>query len=170
MTEDKFDTALREQIDALPKSRMPERDLWQGIERGISGQAEMPATESKASNRPHTAYGLYAVAASMALVAVLGWLTFSPVKEDVTGQQLIAALSQQHEAQKDALLVKFKDQPALTENWQQQLKELDDAALAIKAALEQDPDNIALLRMLQNVHQQQINLIERVHAPKWQSI
>ena len=26
---------------------------------------------------------------------------------------------------------------------------------------------MALLKMLQNVHQQQINLIERVHSPKW---
>ena len=44
------------------------------------------------------------------------------------------------------------------------------AADAIKAALENDPNNMALLRMLQSVYQQQIDLIERVHAPKWQQI
>ena len=66
------------------------------------------------------------------------------------------------------MLVRFQEQPALTHNWQEQLTELDEAADAIKAALENEPNNMALLKMLQSVHQQQINLIERVHSPKWQ--
>ena len=79
-------------------------------------------------------------------------------------------LSSQHQTQRDQLLVSLEGQPALTENWQEQLQELDDAAAAIKAALAQDPNNAALLKMLQNVYQQQISLIERVHSPKWRQI
>ena len=67
-------------------------------------------------------------------------------------------------------MVRFQDQPALTQNWQDQLTGLDDAADAIKTALENKPNNMALLKMLQSVHQQQINLIERVHSSKWSQI
>ena len=67
-------------------------------------------------------------------------------------------------------MVRFQDQPALTQNWQDQLTGLDDADDAIKTALENKPNNMALLKMLQSVHQQQINLIERMHSPKWQQL
>jgi hypothetical protein len=67
-------------------------------------------------------------------------------------------------------LVRFQDQPALTQNWQDQLTGLDDADDAIKTALENKPNNMALLKMLQSVHQQQITLIERMHSPKWQQL
>jgi hypothetical protein len=60
-------------------------------------------------------------------------------------------------------LIRFQDQPALTQNWQDQLTELDDAAVAIKMALRNESNNMALLKTLRYVHQQQINLIERVH-------
>ena len=66
--------------------------------------------------------------------------------------------------------MQFEGKNALTNNWQQQLAELDSAAEAIKKALLNEPDNMALLKMLQSVHQQQINLIERVHSPKWSQI
>jgi hypothetical protein len=64
-------------------------------------------------------------------------------------------------------LIRFQDQPALTQNWQDQLTELDDAAVAIKMALRNESNNMALLKTLRYVHQQQINLIERVHSSKW---
>ena len=64
----------------------------------------------------------------------------------------------------------LQGQATLTENWQQQLEELDEAAIAIKKALENEPNNVALLKMLKKVHQQQIMLIERVHAPAWKTI
>ena len=79
-------------------------------------------------------------------------------------------MSKQFETQKASLLVAYQDQNAVADNWQGQLAELESAADAIKAALQNDPNNMALLRMLQSVYQQQIDLIERVHAPKWQQI
>jgi sugar phosphate isomerase/epimerase len=101
---------------------------------------------------------------------LIGWLSINQQTNLLSGDDLVASLSEQHQQQKSALLVEFKDQPALTENWQDQLKEMDEAAEAIKLALVNEPNNMPLLKMLQTVHQQQINLIERVHSPKWSQI
>jgi len=58
----------------------------------------------------------------------------------------------------------------LTDNWQVQLQELEDAEQAIKQTLENEPKNKALLSMLAQVYQQQLDLINKVHAPRWQHI
>ncbi|MEW9798508.1 hypothetical protein [Alteromonas sp. CYL-A6] len=168
MTAKKFDDELNDKLNALPEEKQPERDLWRGIELAIEHEQAHAGT-ARQSSRPWLA-----VAASVALVATISWFGWQQSAQQrggqLTGEALVMALSQQHEQQKQALLVEYTNTPAVAENWQQQLDELDDAADAIKAALEQDPDNTALLRMLQNVYQQQIALIERVHAPKWQQI
>lgn len=164
MTDEKFDSVLRKQIATLPKERVPQRDLWPGIELALAAKVDVVIAPSKSFPR------WYAVAASVALVSLIGWLSVAPTPQQMTGQQLVTALSNQHQMQLDSLLVSYKAQPALTSNWKEQLHELDDASAAIKQALAHDPDNAALLRMLQNVYQQQIELIERVHAPKWQTI
>ncbi|MBT0586920.1 hypothetical protein [Alteromonas oceanisediminis] len=162
---------LEQQAQSLSRDIQPERDLWQGIALGIEQREEtLPATNDK-----HRSQWPLAAAASVMFVALFGWYMVSgmqagPSVQQPSVEQLAATMSKQHQAQKEALLVSLQDQPALTQNWQQQLSELDEAALAIKAALEQDPDNVALLKMLQNVYQQQISLIERVHAPKWRQI
>ena len=170
MSRENFDTALKHQLDELDREIQPKRDLWQGIELALANE---PAPDQVEPNQPRQMNGarMFAVAATFAFVGLFGWFTVNqPDQGMIGGQELVAALSNQHQQQKDSLLVKFKGQPALTQNWEQQLDELDDAAKAIKTALKEDPNNIALLKMLQNVHQQQIDLIERVHAPKWQQI
>lgn len=167
-----FDQKLAEQIGNLEQERLPERDLWRGIELGIEQPHENTADKEKRSFPK-----VVAMAASLGLIVSLSWvgLNQSPSTDmnellAQQGQQLVEALSDQHQAQKNALLVEFSDTPAATENWQQQLTELDEAAVAIKTALQEDPNNKALLRMLQSVYHQQIELIERVHAPRWREI
>ena len=76
----------------------------------------------------------------------------------------------QHQEQKRALLVSFSNKTPLSSDWQKQMQELDEAEKAILSALENDPDNHALLKMLQQVYQQQLSLIENVYNPKWQAI
>ncbi len=165
-----FDASLRDKIGALQKDKQPERDLWPGIELALANEAAPNQQTLAGDKSPHQNTKWMAMAAAFAFVGVLSWYGINQPADNITGDQLIAALSNQHEEQKDALLVKFQGQPALTENWQEQLTELDQAAAAIKAALREEPNNVALLKMLQNVHQQQINLIERVHSPKWRQI
>jgi hypothetical protein len=163
MSSTKFEQALVKQLSDVNKEQQPDRDLWPGIELALS---------SEVADTTRVAVGkkMYLVAATVAMFGLIGWLSINQQLVSHTGDDLVASLSQQHLEQKNALLVRFQDQPALTQNWQSQLTELDDAAGAIKTALENEPNNMALLKMLQSVHQQQINLIERVHSPKWSQI
>ena len=136
-----FDDKLAQHISEISKEKQPERDLWRGIELGITSQ-QGDASQDDASS------------------------------STVTSKQWMAidAMSMQQQQQVNSLLASYESTTALTEDWQEQLKELDDAADVIKAALKDDPDNSALIKMLHHVYQQQIALIERVHAPKWQQI
>jgi hypothetical protein len=164
----KSEQHLQNALAELPLEKQPERDLWRGIELGI----ERPIVETSATTKNKPVW--LASAASFALIATLGWFGFqSAPTQPNFGQEsaaLVEALSAQHRSNVDALLVEFEGQAAVTENWQEQLQELDDAAGAIKLALKEDPANTALLQMLQHIYQQQIALIERVHTPKWQQI
>ncbi|WP_088332303.1 hypothetical protein [Lacimicrobium sp. SS2-24] len=159
MPEHNFDNTLEQQLRQLPKERQPQRDLWPGIEHALNAEIA-PANGRKVS----------ALVASVLAVGMLGWMSLSYIPASNPSQPLATVLSEQHQQQKAYLLATYADQPALTDNWQAQLKELDDAALVIKQALEQDPQNMALLKMLKQVHQQQIDLIERVHTPRYQQI
>ncbi|GGD67407.1 hypothetical protein [Lacimicrobium alkaliphilum] len=160
MSDHDFESKLQQGLNALPKESAPERDLWPGIEHALN-----------AGQGSHTSWRkVSGLAASVMLVGLLGWLSLSHWQQSHGEQQLATLMTTQHQQQKNALLATYAEQPALTDNWQQQLAELDEAAGAIRMALEQDPQNMALLKMLQQVHQQQIDLIERVHAPKYQQI
>lgn len=170
MSNNDFESALKKQLGELKQEQMPERDLWQGIELALANEGAPVDIKEQQPVRANPQPKLWAVAAAVAFVGVFSWYSLNQTQTELTQGDLVAALSSQHQEQKQALLVKFQDQPAHTQNWQQQLQELDEAAIAIKAALEQEPNSVALLKMLQNVHQQQIDLIERVHAPKWRQI
>lgn len=153
---------LNQQLESLPGSLTPSRDLWPGIELAL--------TEAQEERKPYR--WPLAVAAGVIVPAVLVWLFMSQsqLPLNTTNPTVVAQMSKQFESQKAALLVTYQEQNSLTDNWESQLAELESAADAIKAALKNDPNNMALLRMLQSVYQQQIDLIERVHAPKWQQI
>jgi Tfp pilus assembly protein PilF len=84
--------------------------------------------------------------------------------------QLVEHISQQHQQQKASLLVSFEGMSTNTDNWRQQLNDLAEAEKAIKEALEDSPNNPALLGMLKHVYQQELTIIERAHAPAWQAI
>jgi hypothetical protein len=177
--------SIDDHISALNISKLPSRDLWKGIDYAITEMANDVANDasvesgivsdldsgvSALNGKPRkTRTPLYAMAASVCLVALVGYISFQTGK-NTSGQELVQRISAQHTEQKKALLSSFEGQPTVTQNWQQQLAELDEAAVAIKKALENEPNNPALLRMLKRVHQQQIALIERVHAPAWQQI
>ncbi|CAI3968832.1 hypothetical protein [Alteromonas macleodii] len=162
-----FDDKLAQHISEISKEKQPERDLWRGIELGITSQ------QDDASSSRVTSKQWMAIAASVCLVTVLWFAAPFAFKADESrsdGYALIDAMSMQQQQQVNSLLASYESTTALTEDWQEQLKELDDAADVIKAALKDDPDNSALIKMLHHVYQQQIALIERVHAPKWQQI
>ncbi|MCF2862680.1 hypothetical protein ABMY44_12685 [Pseudoalteromonas sp. Cnat2-41] len=156
MSKPDFEQFLNQQLQQQQKEISPERDLWPGIEQGINAHTH---TADKSWFKP--ALGS---AAAAILVAVIGLNL--PSQQGSQPSNQFAVISDVFEQQKQNLLVQYQAQPALTDNWQQQLQELEQAEQAIKTALEEQPNNRALLNMLAQVYQQQLNLINNVHQPK----
>jgi hypothetical protein len=171
--ENRLDNALDKRIKELTLDKMPERDLWKGIEQAIEfDERHHKSSDSAKTGEKHLFLApkpMLALAASFLVLVAVGWTSFESGKS-LQGASLVAAMTEQHNMQKQSLLIKFKDQPAITDNWQQQIEELDEAAQAIKKALAEEPNNPALLRMLKNVYEQQMAIIERVHEPRWNPI
>jgi hypothetical protein len=123
MSKPYFDAELQQQLAELCKDKQPERDLWQGIELALASQ-EAPMHQH--NNRPRVAGSkIYLIAATLGAFAMFAWILVNQHSQVLVGDSLVAVLSAQHQPQKNALLVKFQDQPALTQNWQEQLDELD---------------------------------------------
>lgn len=157
MTKKPFDEMLKQELDSLPREISPSRDLWPGIERAmVSSTANKPVSRSM---KPWLGVAACVSAGLLSLLMVM--------KQTPNNAVVIADF---FENQKQSLLVKYQTQPALTDNWQAQLVELESAEAAIRKALEGDPQNAALLRMLSQVYQQQLDLINKVHQPAWQEI
>ena len=161
-------SSLSQLVKHLPTEKTPKRDLWQGIELALEQE---PQSTSRSSRLRLWIASAAAIALCVGLTSQYWMKPLSaPSDRPLRGDALVTALSEQHQAQLTRLLVTVQDATPLTSNWQQQLDDLKQAEKVVKQALQQDPNNRALLQMMQNVHQQQLLLVERVHAPKWQRI
>ena len=153
-----FDDYLSESLNTLDKEITPQKDLWSGIERAI---ANNKPTKKNVVTWPK----LTAIAA-----CTLATLTAVNIFFIAPEPQPLVAISDYFSAKKNSLLVEYENKEALTTNWQAQLQELEEAEQAIKQVLEKEPQNQALLTMLAQIYQQQLDLINKVHAPRWQHI
>jgi anti-sigma-K factor RskA len=163
---------LEQSIDELAREKQPERDLWQGIEIAILKQhtiepGEQEALQAYSSNMPWR--NTLAIAASLCIITLVAFSAFYGGQQ-TSSLRLVEQLSQQHEQHKARLLISFEDMPTSTDNWRKQLNDLSEAEKAIKHALENSPNNPALLGMLKHVYQQELAIIERVHAPTMRAI
>ncbi|MBE0369684.1 hypothetical protein [Pseudoalteromonas aurantia] len=157
MSKPEFDHFIERSL-AQPSEIQPEKDLWPGIEHAIG----KPITDQK----PHNIWPKVSGVAACFIVALVTWqAVMVQPKHDA-----MASMTHFFDQQKQTLLVQYEQQPALVTGWQIQLQELENAELAIKQALENDPQNAALLKMLAQVYQQQLDLINKVHTPRWQQI
>lgn len=147
----------------FPREIEPSRDLWAGIEKAITEDSHRSSRSWSVNTK------IFAASAASVLVAVLA-IQLMPSQTIATSQAGISALVNTYEEQKGMLLAQYKDQPAVTNNWQQQLNELEAAAVTIRASLKDNPDNAVLTKMLSKLYQQQLDLINKVHSPKWQQI
>lgn len=149
-----------------PEEISPSRDLWPGIEQAINQEQQKSPRKGLSIN-----YKIALSSAASVLAAVLLIKTPALLEPQAPGLDSgIAALVETYEQEKQQILVRYQGQEALTSNWQQQLNDLEQAAKSLKTALEKDPDNAVLIQMLGNVYQQQLDLINKVHAPQWQKI
>ncbi|WP_417655459.1 hypothetical protein [Pseudoalteromonas atlantica] len=158
MSKQNFDDYLNESLNNLNKDITPNKSLWAGVEHAIV------AGKPTANKTP-----LWPKLSAIAACSVAALLAINMFIKNNEPSQVVA-MSDYFKAQKQSLLVQYKNQHALTNNWQAQLEELEEAEQAIKQALENEPQNQALLTMLAQVYQQQLDLINKVHAPRWQQI
>lgn len=166
---DKIDDAqLDAELKTLPETLMPSRDLWSGIDLAIENYES--EKEQRLTKKNSYASYYMASAAAVCLVAVLSWNWLMPNSSDVQVAQNALSFSQEltnsFEQQKSILLTSYQETDALTENWKEQVSDLDKAAKVIRDALESDPNNQQLIYMLQGIYQQQIDLINRTHGKK----
>lgn len=147
----------------FPRDIKPQQDLWPGIEQAINN------TQPQQPGKTYWQAAGFAVAATL-LVAVTVLLLQNQQHTLNTEVFDASKAFASYEQEKQQMLATYSKQPALTDNWKQQLSELETAAQSIRLALQQDPNNTVLIHMLNNVYQQQLKLINKVHTPRWQNI
>lgn len=159
-------------VEALPREIMPNEDLWPEIHRRIN------ATTSRVVPMMVIAASFVLFVGGVLIWPQMGSRDWRGDSLSLNGSQVenifIASvgfdMDKAFEKQRSHLLSKFGEGHALTKNWRDQLNELEDARKAIKDSLEKNPENFYLLKALQNIHEQQLNLITRVHDESWLSI
>jgi len=157
---------LQARVDDLPQEMSPERDLWSGIERAIQSKAQEPDSSNKKLVMP------LAWAASVVAAVLLTWVSFTPNSGVEQSQSLVAVMQDSFEQQKQTLLVSFgrPDISKLPPAMQEELSKLASARASIEKALRDDPDNADLLNLLRWTQQQELDFIEQLYRPQWQSI
>lgn len=156
---------LQSRIDKLPKDISPDRDLWQGIERAIQNNSQQAS--NGVSKKP---FMTLAWAASIVAAVLLTWGTIVPQNDQTP--DLVNILQDNFEQQKQTMLVSFgkPDVTKLPVEMQEQLAKLASARESIKKALVDDPNNGDLLNLLDWTQQQELELLEQLYSPQWQSI
>jgi len=168
------DKTLAEQVTKLPTEMTPERDLWSGIERAINHKSQEIAAEKQCNLFMPTAW-----AASIALVMLMSWFTFSPSineestpalvktqeKNSVTQGQLVNFMQQNFKQQKQTLLASYGQLTVdkLPAAMQQELTQLSDARASIRKALLTDENNADLLNLLDFTQQQELKLLQQLY-------
>lgn len=168
------DKALAEQVTKLPNEMAPERDLWSGIERAINHKSQEVAADKQRNIFVPSAW-----AASIAMVMLMSWFTFSPLtteentpelvktqdRNGVTQGQLVNFMQQNFKQQKQTLLASY-GQPTvdkLPAAMQQELTQLSDARASIRKALLTDENNADLLNLLDFTQQQELKLLQQLY-------
>ena len=168
------DKALVEQVAKLSNEMTPERDLWSGIERAINHKSQETVAEKQGSSSMPSAW-----AASIALVVLMSWFTFSPAinegsapllvknqeKNTVTQGQLVNFMQQNFKQQKQTLLASY-GQPTvdkLPAAMQKELTQLSDARASIRKALLTDENNADLINLLDFTQQQELKLLQQLY-------
>jgi len=152
-------------IEDLESEMPPSRDLWEGIEREISG--EEPRERS-------SRLGLGFAAAAVALVSSLGtwwWLQPPPSAEiEIVAVSTAEPAVEAWEAeilQTNAELLAHLDaeehamDPELVSVIRENLVIMDNAIETVRAAMDADPNNTQLVADLAFVYQRKLDLLRR---------
>ncbi|MDA8621335.1 hypothetical protein N9L48_01700 [Psychrosphaera sp.] len=154
------DQILERAINDLPKELEPCRDLWAGIEQAV-------AKTEQEHKRPPVYSNWKSIAAAFLPFAFLMGFYINGTNQTTGSMPWLEPVTASFELQKTQLLKRVSDQPQITNNWQQSLKELEQAEQSLKQALKSQPGDPALMKMLTHVYQRQLDIIARSHQPKY---
>jgi hypothetical protein len=152
------DQALLSQVEQLDKEITPSRDLWAGIEKAI---AETPQIGQQPR---HSWSAMSKVAASFAPVALVAGLWMFQGGQESSMEQL-HPIAASYEVQKRLLMQQVSGSPTVINNLSESMTELKQAEMALLNALQSQPGDPALIKMLNQVYRKQLTLIEKAHKP-----
>ncbi|MEK7794083.1 MAG: hypothetical protein AAB353_06120 [Candidatus Hydrogenedentota bacterium] len=174
---------LRAEIDALrgilsmasqmPEDIQPDRDLWPGIAERISGNV----VEYRPRRRFGTS-GFLRIAATVAVFAGLGFGVYSIRGTNVdapVGSSPDVAISEMPQSErdylaaKDGLLVELRGaedrlSPEVVAALEENLRVIEDAVSEIRVALNDNPDDVLLERLLVATWRSEIDLLQHAVA------
>ena len=161
------DQKLQQDIAQLPSELTPERDLWPGIERALQVKSG-----ERVSNRNRKVVAPVAWAASIVAAVLLTWVNVTPQGDTTDSPSLLNVMQTDFQQQRQLLLVSFgqPDISKLSPEMQAELAKLASARQTIEKALLEDPENGDLLNLLRWTQQQELEFIEQLFRPQWQSI
>ena len=153
--------AFDDMVASLPRLVAPDRELWPGIDYAI--------------NEARGSYWQRQLALAASILVVLGLSLYfghaQPERtQDMQMRDYLLGLQSEQQYARQALLVQYRDSITVNADWKSQLRELEQAEQAIYQALQEEPDNLELFKILRRVQQKQLNLIDSAFEPRLTSI
>ena len=151
------EAGLRLQLRGLPKERELERVLWSGIEASI---------QQTSRQKKYWPWSSFAMAASLALVAVIALPLFSAKSSSTSNTleaQVISTQVKAMDTEYQAALKEFSTVEVAPEI-KAELALLDNSANKLRQALNQSPQSTYLIPMLRRTYLQRLQLTQRAMA------
>lgn len=158
---DRSSRQLDQAIEQLPRAVQPQRDLW-------------PEIEARLADRQAPAWSRLAVAASLVAALLLGWQLERWLPADSLARSQLAfvdILYRQHLSTRQQVLQQYQQvdarDPQMLLPTKTALEEVRQAQELLHQALQQEPKNAELIKMLQWLQQRELELIRKQHQPRW---
>lgn len=161
MNDNQQNQSIEQQAQQLPEELSPKRDLWPGIEQALN-QAQQ---ETKT-----TAWPAWQKVAAVFAPVVLVFGLWNNSSSQAGNLEWLTPVAASFELQKQTLLQQVSGRTPLIDDYQASMAELEQAEQALKKALQSQPEDPALMKMLNQVYQQQLSLINKAHQPKFTQI
>jgi hypothetical protein len=170
MNQDEFERWLQEQAGRLPRELEPGRDLWPEIAERIA-RADSPV----AARRMHAPRGVYALAASAALLALAALFVAVLPREAPSGPTMVTGGTMLDPGAwppgvvevRNSMLTDFDANlanlsPRTRQVVEENMKKIHESLAAIHAALAEDPGNTTLHGLLMSTYQEELNLMSEI--------
>jgi anti-sigma factor RsiW len=176
--------ALVSRAAGLPRERAPDRDLWPGIEAALSDERD--GSSSRTGNAPGrpgflrwagmAAALVLLVAASVGITLLVtergaGEVVGAPVTDGLAAYRAGEGEYRRAAAELTALIEQNRDRlaPETVAVVEENLEIIDAAIAEARAALESDPGNPRLGRLLTAIHRQRVDMLRRTARLSLQS-